>query len=102
MDLAEVILGNGPSPSFVISAIRRLPDDSLTVALMNGGREYFGWGTDRFMRADTYDAINQVTRAAGNWAKKPPEIPPYPRPAVEQEKKPTTVASLYDKFFKGR
>lgn len=54
------------------------------------------------MTADLFDAINQVTRAAGNWAKKAPEIPPYPRPTAQEEKKPATVASLYDKFFKGR
>lgn len=78
----------------------RLPDTSLTVALASGGREHFGWGVDRHMLADVYDAINQNTRASGNWSKKgPPKIPAWPRPNPKQkkpdQKKPVSVASLF-------
>lgn len=65
-----------------------LPDDSLTHALMRGGMEHKGWGQDRHMRADLIDAINQNTRATGNWGKRPPKIPTYPRP----KKAPKSVA----------
>lgn len=83
----------------------RLPDTSLTVALASGGREHFGWGVDRHMQADLYDALNQNTRASGNWGKKgPPKIPSWPRPKPDQkkpeEKKPVSVAELYARFQK--
>jgi hypothetical protein len=81
----------------VLSLIQRLPDTSLTAALALGGREFFGWGQDRVMAADLYDAMSLNTRAAGRWAKKPPDIPEYPRPKSQQEepKRATTVAELY-------
>lgn len=39
-----------------------------------------GWGQNRHMLADVIDAINANTRATGNWNKRPPKIPNYPRP----------------------
>lgn len=98
-----MIAGRGPSPSLVLSLAKRLPDTSLTVALASGGREHFGWGTDRHMMADLFDAINQNTRASGQWGKKgPPDIKPWPRPNPEdktpEEKKPVSVADLYNRF----
>jgi hypothetical protein len=98
-----VIAGRGPSPFLVISLVKRLPDTSLTTALASGGREHFGWGIDRHMQADIYDAINQNTRASGQWGKKgAPKIAPWPRPNHEKkkskDKKPTTVAELWQKF----
>lgn len=103
VDLADVIAGRGPSPRQVISLALRLPDTSLTVALASGGREHFGWGVDRHMTADLFDAINQNTRVSGVWGKKgPPTIPPWPRPDPKAEtpekKKPVTVADLYKRF----
>ncbi len=72
--------------------VRRLPDTSLTVALASGGREHFGWGVDRHMQADVFDAINQNTRATGQWGKgKAPKIPPWPRPKAP--KKPAKAAA---------
>lgn len=97
----DVIEGRGPAPSLVISQLKRLPDTSLTVALSSGGREYFGWGVDRHMQADLFDAINQNTRATGNWEKEAPDIPPWPRPGTAttpEEKKPRSVAELYEAF----
>jgi len=82
---------------------RRLPDTSMTVALASGGREHFGWGTDRHMQADIFDALNVQTRATGNW-KKPPTFPLWPRPgSARTTKSPETnkkvsVADLYNKF----
>lgn len=73
----------------------------MTSALASGGRDHFGWGTDRHMMADIYDALNMNTRATGNWDKKAPEIPSWPRPkdaTTPEEKKPVTVADLYKRF----
>ena len=92
----------GMAPRFVISLIQRLPDDSLTTALASGGREQFGWGQNRHMLADIFDAINQNTRACGNWGKKPPKIEPRPRPnRGKKEKKKVGVADLFARFSKG-
>lgn len=95
-----VIDGEGPSPALVNLLVQRLPDTSMTYALAAGGREHFGWGIDRHMLADIFDALNQNTRATGNWGKgKPPKLPEYPRPARKQEKKKTTtVAALFERF----
>lgn len=83
--------------------VQRLPDTSMTAALVNGGRQHFGWGVDRHMQADIFDAINTNTRATGNWGKKPPTFPLWPRPklitgATKTEKKKVTVADLYNRF----
>lgn len=80
--------------------VQRLPDTSMTVALANGGREHFGWGIERHMQADIFDALNVNTRATGNW-KKPPTFPLWPRPGTqltEAKAKTVTVADLYNRF----
>ncbi|MFJ6183768.1 hypothetical protein [Streptomyces sp. NPDC092295] len=102
----DVIEGRGPSPFFVMALVRRLPDTSLTVALASGGREHFGWGVDRHMKADIFDALNQNTRATGQWGKgKAPKFKPWPRPAATKKKqadskKPgrISVADIYKRF----
>jgi hypothetical protein len=81
--------------------VLRLPEDSLTVALANGGRKTFGWSTDRYLLADIYDSINVNTRATGSWKKgKDPNFKPWPRPSADNpaEKKRVTVADLYARF----
>ncbi|MFE0771966.1 hypothetical protein [Streptomyces sp. NPDC058861] len=58
------------------------------------------------MAADLYDAMNQNTRATGQWGKgKAPKIPAYPRPKAtkaekkkDKAKKPRTVAEIYKHF----
>ncbi|MFF7800253.1 hypothetical protein [Streptomyces olivaceus] len=92
-----------------MALVRRLPDTSLTIALASGGREHFGWGVDRHLKADIFDALNQNTRATGNWGKgKAPKLPPWPRPkplkkptkATGSKKagKPISVAEIYKRF----
>jgi hypothetical protein len=93
-----VIEGRGPSPFFVVPLAQRLPDTSLTVALASGGREHFGWGVDRHLSADIFDALNQNTRATGNWGKKPPKFPRWPRPTGKTKKKPMSVKELFAQF----
>lgn len=103
----DVIEGRGPSPYFVMTLVRRLPDTSLTVALASGGRDQFGWGVDRHLAADLFDALNQNTRATGQWGKgKAPKFKPWPRPSAKKKKagpdtKPgrrVSVAEIYKKF----
>ncbi|MFD6636771.1 hypothetical protein ACFWDN_13250 [Micromonospora chalcea] len=104
----ETIAGHGPSPLVVMAYVQRLPDTSLTAALASGGRQFFGWGRDRAMIADLIDALNQNTRATGNWGKgKAPKIPEYERPKAKKKRKvaapaepgkPVTVADLYKHF----
>ncbi len=81
---------------------QRLPDTSLTVALASGGREHFGWGVDRHMLADIFDALNQNTRATGNWGKgKAPKFPSWPRPTTKskpKDKKPTSVRDIFNQL----
>jgi hypothetical protein len=72
----------------------------MTVALASGGSDHFGWGQDRHLLADIFDAINQNTRASGNWGKKKaPKMDPYPRPKSKaKHKKKVSVASLFGQF----
>lgn len=83
--------------------MQRLPDTSLTTALASGGREHFGWGVDRHMAADIFDALNTNTRATGQWEKgKVPKFPRWPRPSDKPKHtgpaKPASVRDLYKKF----
>lgn len=98
-----MIAGRGPSPLIVLTYAQGLPDTSLTSALASGGRDHYGWGHDRHLMANLYDALNQNTRATGQWGKgKAPKFPAYPRPkskpAGSPKGKPVTVADIYRKF----
>jgi len=84
VDLTEVVAGGGPSPALVLALVEGLPEDSATVAAMRGGRDWRGWTRTALLLADIYDAINANTRASGRWRRKPPTIPPYPRPKLRQ------------------
>lgn len=97
----DVIEGRGPSPFFVMALVQRLPDDSLTAALVAGGREHFGWGVNRHMLADLFDSLGQNTRATGNWGKgKAPKMPVWPRPVrgKKDKKKAVNMAEFYERF----
>lgn len=97
-----MIEGRGPSPSLVLALIERLPDDSLTIALAMGGRQHFGWGTDRHLRADLFDAINANTMMTGQYKKgKAPKLDPWPRPARKSKtanKLNASVAAIHARF----
>ncbi|WP_238323847.1 hypothetical protein [Salinispora pacifica] len=97
-----MIEGRGPSPTLVLAYVQRLPDTSLTVALASGGRDRFGWGQDRYLLADLFDAITTNTRATGNWQKgKAPKFDAYPRPRSKSQagpKKPASVADIYKRL----
>jgi len=92
------VQGDGPAPSLVLSLVQRLPDDSLTHALLKGGHEHLGWGLDRHLQASIFDAIQINTRATGNF-KKPPKFEPWPRPKSKAKgKKRVSVRDVFAKF----
>lgn len=92
-----MVEGRGPSPLFVMSYLRGLPDDSMTYALMRGGIEHLGWGAITHLLADIYDGQNAQTRATGNF-KRPPKFDPHPRPKGKKSKKKASLADLAASF----
>lgn len=89
--VAEYERNEGMDPSLLIALIARLPDTSMTSAIATGGRDnwraHFGWGADRHLAANTYDAVNLGTLASGHW-KKAPKFDPYPRPLDVKKTEP--------------
>lgn len=98
-----MVAGHGPLPAFVLSLVRNLPDDSLTVG-MAAGHGFAGWGGERFVLAAIYDAVMLNTKYGTPWKGEPPTFPPYPRPGdgdMEPENETKTaksVNSLYRMF----
>lgn len=91
------------SASFVLALIQRLPDESMTVAMYRGGRErwqeHFGWGLDRHLAANIFDAQQINTQATGNF-KKAVKMPLMPRPKIVKPKPEVkTVAELHALLF---
>ena len=85
------------APSLVVSLLSRLPEDSLTLALMRGGAEHRGWGMDRHMLASLVDAMHENTIVSGEWKKgKTPKLVPFPRP--KENTKPKKAAKHVDIF----
>lgn len=96
-----MVRGDGPSPALVISAINALPHESLTVAMMRGGRQFYGWTQETELAAALYDAMNVNTAATGNFKKKP-KVEPFPRPKNEDKREDQisgkSVSDLHKKF----
>jgi len=97
IDLRDTIAGHGTAPSFLVySLIPGLPPGCMTHAQMLGGddwRERLGKSAEWYALADVYDALNQNTRATGNWKKgKTPDFPPYPRPGLDENGKKKKAA----------
>lgn len=83
----------------------------MTLAQLHGGknwRDYLDIGPDYYVAAGIYNAVNDNTRATGNWAKgKVPKIDPWPTPnlaakarAKAEARKPKSVADLYRRVQK--
>ena len=87
------------APALVLMHVRGLPDTSLYHAMRAGGMEHYGWGQDRHIQADLYDALSLNTEATGNWSK-PPKLPSWPRPSSESKDAPKKGRSVKDLFFK--
>lgn len=78
-------------PVLVLSHIARLPDTSLYHAFRLGGWEHFGWGQDRHLQADIFDAIVQNTEVHAR-----EELPRWDRPKTKKpEARKPTVAELF-------
>ena len=87
----------------VLALVKALPDTSLFHAEISGGPEYRGWGRDRHLLADLYNAVIMNTTVSGHWADGAPDIPMYPRPgdAAPAEKPKQTVKSLWAMLNRG-
>jgi hypothetical protein len=91
----------------VLLLVQRLPDDSMTAALRQGGPQFLGWDTDRYLAAGIYDALNVNTRATGNWKNgRAPHIPDFPRPkpspdAAGPQKPKTSVKDIFARLQRG-
>lgn len=86
--------------AYLLTLITELPDTSAFAASLQGGRQYRGWGNDRYLSAATFDAIQVLAfiTARANGAKKAKEPEPWPRPnkAVKQSK-PRSLADVMAK-----
>lgn len=100
MDLRELI-ADGMDLGFLHALIARLPDDSMTRALQQGGEDdwglYLGNTREYYVLAGVYDAINVNTSATG-YFRKPPEFDRWPTPAVVKETKQKKRTSFFDLF----
>lgn len=67
--------------------------------MARGGEEFIGWGTERSLLADIFDAINANTRATGQY-KQRPKVVLWPRPKPRDKSK-TPLARAHALFGKG-
>lgn len=76
--------------------IRGLPDTSLTAALVQGNDALYGWGQDRHLLADIFDAINDNTILTGNFKPGTPSVSwPRPKTAEQLAASKVTVKDLW-------
>ena len=76
--------------------------------MRQGGWEHYGWGQDRHIQADIYDALTFNTEATAQWTK-PPKLGRWPRPTTKQAiedapadepKKRVSVKDLWNRLKK--
>jgi hypothetical protein len=68
----------------VLALVEGLPDNKVFAAYLAGGakwREFHGWGKDRHVAADRWDAAVSLAFSTAGSKKKPPT---YPRPNVKK------------------
>lgn len=87
-----------------MALIQNLPDDSATVAAMRGGRQFYGWDTDRYLMAQLVDSVRENTwvLAAVNSKKKPKRPDPLERPGKSGATKKNQFAALARAAYKGK
>lgn len=100
MDVTSTLLGQGPAPVFILHLIEWLPDTARTAALVQGNRELWGWGRDRHMMADVFDAINANTRMTA-MSKKPIKAVTWPRPKPPSRSNRGGASSIRARFAQG-
>lgn len=82
------------SPDNLVALVTWLPGDSAFAASMRGGQEFYGWDSDRYLRAGTLETLmmleNNFIRA--NTDKKNmskiPQVKPLEIPGRDLTKKP--------------
>lgn len=99
--------GSTYSPREIVILILNLPIDSATMAAIQGGSEFRGWGIGEYQQAAMIDAIQQNTYAvvAANTDKKskmpkPPERAYRPGNKQANEKKTNSFATMASAFYK--
>lgn len=65
----------------------------MLTAMQRGGLHYLGWGEDREIAAQQFNATQLQTRATGNW-KKPPNLPEWPKPKAPEPPRKKTLADI--------
>lgn len=73
----------------IIALIDRLPEGSRFISELHDPddwREYLGADAHYMALAGIYEAVNQNTRATGNWKGKPPRMDPWPTPGIAAER----------------
>lgn len=97
MRLTDVYRFDGSLPVWEAAILlKQLPHSSRTMAMLQGGKEYWGWTVDRYVMAALLDAMNVNTFAfvSANSKKKvkPPVAIPRPgdaeRKALEAQNNP--------------
>lgn len=82
--------GSGLTPTLALVIIKHLPLGSATVADMRGGPDFRGWDMDRYIAANTLDALrlnNYLIIMANRGRGKKPEVPqPMWRPSKAVKK----------------
>jgi hypothetical protein len=73
------------SPRYILAHIKHLPVESAFIAEVRGGRQFRGWGEDRYMQAALLNAVRAANYlfilANTDPKKKKPEAPePWPLP----------------------
>ena len=99
------------APLFVLSLVERLPEGSKTLALMEDKqywRTYLDINPDYYVLAGIFNAVNDNTRARGNFKKKP-KFEPWPVPQLlikkakkREEDRPKSVKDLYERIMRGK
>lgn len=89
MRLTDVLKFDGSLPVWeAVILLKQLPRTSRTAAMLQGGKEYWGWDIDRYILAAVLDAVNVNTFAFVSANSKQKVKPPAPmtRPGDAERK----------------
>lgn len=77
------------SPRYLLTLIEQLPPESRTMAALQGGHQFRGWGVSEYIQASLVDAVqeNSWITAAASSKSRPPRPKPFYRPASGSRKK---------------
>lgn len=101
--LSDVLEWDGSLPVWEAAILaKELPHSSRTMAMIQGGKEYWGWTLDRHLLATIVDLINVDTFAfVQAHSKKKVQTPaPTPRPGDEERKKEQNANNPFAQMVK--